>query len=74
MFTNHELVYRIETELERRPFCTQCGQPNTVTEHDGALWLECSALGEHRGGLRALLSFDLASFHTRRRILELAAA
>ena len=44
MFTNQELLERIEDAERISPFCQQCGQPTTVTERDHALWLECSGL------------------------------
>ena len=72
MFTNQELLERIEDAERISPFCQQCGQPTTVTERDHALWLECSGLHRQRGRFASLLRF--ASLHTRRPIVELNAA
>jgi hypothetical protein len=72
MFTNQDLLERIEDAERVNPFCQLCGQPTTVTERDRALWLECSELRRDRGRLSSL--FRLASLHTRRPIVELCAA
>ena len=72
MFTNQDLLERIEDAERVSPFCQQCGRPTTVVERDHALWLECSDLPRRRGCLASLLRF--ASLHTRRPIVELGAA
>lgn len=72
MFSNQDLLERIEDAERVSPFCSHCGQPTTITERDHALWLECSDLGRTRGRLATLFSF--ASLHTRRPIVELCAA
>ena len=72
MFSNQDLLERIEDAARISPFCQQCGQPTTVTERDHALWLECSGLHRERGRIASL--FHFASLHTRRPIVELCAA
>ena len=72
MFTNQDLLERIEDAERINTICQQCGEPTTVTERDDALWIECSSLHRQRGRLASLLRF--ASLHTRRPIVELVAA
>jgi hypothetical protein len=74
MFTNQDLLERIEDAERLAPFCDQCGSPTTVAERDGALWLECSSIAHRPRGLRALLKLDFASLHTRREITALQPA
>ena len=71
MFTEPQIVDRIEDALSKSPYCKQCGQPNTIAERDGALWLECSSIAHPRSRLQTLLRFDFASFHTQRPVVEL---
>lgn len=74
MFTNQDLLERIEAAERTTPFCDQCGSPTTVTERDHALWLECSSLPHRRRGLQALLHLDFAGLHTSRTIADLPVA
>ena len=74
MFTNEDLVERIEDAMRVSPFCRFCWSPTTVIERDEALWLDCSTLSEPRGGLRALLTLDFPSRHTQRQIVALRPA
>jgi hypothetical protein len=74
MFTNEDLVERIEDAMRVSPFCHFCWSPTTVIERDEALWLDCSTLSEPRGGLRALLTLDFPSRHTQREIVALRPA
>jgi hypothetical protein len=34
---------RIERALDTHPLCPVCYAPTVIREHDGRLWLECSA-------------------------------
>ncbi len=74
MLNNQDLLDRIEDAERLTPFCDQCGRPTTIAEHDQALWLECPSLANGRHGLRALLSLDFASLHTRRNVVDLSTA
>jgi hypothetical protein len=74
MFTNEELVERIENAVRVSPFCRYCWSPTTVVERNETLWLDCSTLSERRGGLRALLTLDFPSRHTQREIVALRPA
>lgn len=71
MFTNEDLVDRIEEAVRVTPFCAYCSSPTTVVERDEALWLECWTLENRPTGLRALLTLDFASRHTLREIVAL---
>jgi hypothetical protein len=74
MFSNQQLIERIEDAQTTSPYCVQCGQPTTITERDDALWLECTSLAQRRGRLQSLLRLDFATFHTQRRVVELSVA
>ena len=74
MFTNEDLVERIEDAVRVTPLCTYCWSPTTVVERDKTLWLECWTLENRPTGLRALLTFDFASRHTLREIVALRQA
>lgn len=64
------LVHLIEDSLADNPRCT-CGAPMTVTELDGALWLDCSARPSPGGTLLArVASFDWLTGHDRRLLLD----
>lgn len=52
----------IEESQRGLPLCASCAAPAIPAEHDGAIWLECSTLGEHRSPLRRLASWG----HTRK--------
>ena len=68
MFTNQDLLERIEDAERLAPICDQCGNPTAVVERDETLWLECSTLAHRPTGLRALLTLDFASHQTQREI------
>ena len=70
MFTDQQIVERVEDALEKSPFCTQCGQPTAIAERDQVLWLECSSITQPRSRLETLLRLDVASVHTRRPVVE----
>jgi hypothetical protein len=74
MFTNQQLLERIEDAERLTPFCDQCGSPTVVVERDRALVLECSALAHRPSRLRSLLTLDFASLHTQRSIVVLPVA
>ena len=74
MFTNQQLLERIEDAQVKSPYCVQCGEPTTIAERDQVLWLECSSLTRRRGRLQSLLRLDFASFHTQRPVVELSVA
>ncbi|MEA2606808.1 MAG: hypothetical protein QOI00_1565 [Chloroflexota bacterium] len=74
MYTDQQVVERVEDAVDKSPFCHHCGQPTTIAQRDHVLWLECTTLAERRGRLASLLRFDFASFHTQRPVLELCAA
>jgi hypothetical protein len=74
MFTNHELLTRIEDAWRVTPTCRQCGQPTMVVVRDGRLWAECPSLATPRGRVQSLLRLDFASFHTRLSIADLGEA
>ena len=74
MFSNQQLIEKIEDAQTTSPYCVQCGEPTTITERDDALWLECTSLAHRRGRLQALLRLDFATFHTQRRVVELSVA
>ncbi|HXI82184.1 MAG TPA: hypothetical protein VNM34_15360 [Verrucomicrobiae bacterium] len=74
MFTNQQLLERIEDAERLTPFCDQCGAPTVVVECEGALLLECSALVNRPSRLRSLLTLDFASLHTQRSIAQLPIA
>jgi hypothetical protein len=71
MFTNDNLVDRIEDAHRLAPYCDQCGGPTVVVERDDALWLECSALTHRQGRIRSFLTLGFASMHIRREIATL---
>jgi hypothetical protein len=68
MFTNQDLLERIEDAERVAPFCDQCGSPTVVVERDESLWLECTTLANRPGRLRSLITLDFASLHTQRPI------
>jgi hypothetical protein len=74
MFTDQQVIERLEDAQVRTPFCSQCGQPTTIAERDRSLWLECSSLAHRPGRLAALVRLDFAMFHTQRPVVELCAA
>jgi len=74
MFTNHELLTRIEDAWRVAPTCEQCGQATAVVVRDDSVWAECPTLAEPRGRLQSLLHLDFASLHTRRSIADLGEA
>jgi hypothetical protein len=74
MFSNQQLIERIEDAQTTSPYCVQCGQPTTIIERDQVLWLECTSLAHRRGRLQSLLRLDFATFHTQRRVVELSVA
>lgn len=74
MFTNQQILERIERAQTVTPWCSQCGQPTTIAERGDTLWLECSSLAQPRTRLKSLLRFDFASFHTQHPVVELRAA
>jgi hypothetical protein len=74
MYTDQQVVERVEDAVDKSPLCHRCGQPTTIAERDHVLWLECTTLAEPRGRLESLLRFDFASSHTRRPVIELCAA
>ena len=71
MFTDQQVVERIEDALDKNPFCKQCGQPTAIAEREQALWLECSSITRPRSRLESLLRLDFASFHTQHSVVEL---
>jgi len=74
MFTNEDLVERIEDAMRVSPFCRYCWSPTTVVERDAALWLECSTLEHRQTSLRSLVTLDFPSRHTQREIVALRSA
>jgi hypothetical protein len=74
MFTNQQLIERIEEAQTTTPYCVQCGQPTTIAERDQVLWLECASLAHRRSRLQTLLRLDFATFHTQRPVVELSIA
>lgn len=74
MFTNQQLIERIEEAQTTSPYCVQCGQPTTIAQRDTMLWLECSSLADRRSRLQSLLRLDFATFHTQRPVVELSIA
>ena len=74
MFTDQQIIERVEDALARDPFCEHCGQPTAIVERDRTLWLECSSISAPRSRLESLLRLDVASFHTQHQVVELAAA
>jgi hypothetical protein len=43
MFDNAHLLDLIEHALDTDPFCPACGEPTTIKDDDGRLWLVCTA-------------------------------
>jgi hypothetical protein len=74
VFTNQQIIERIEDAQTSPPFCLECGQPTAIAQRDNVLWLECSSLGHRPGRLQSLLRFDFARFHTQRPVVELSPA
>ena len=74
MFSNQQLIEKIEDAQVTSPYCVQCGEPTTITERDGVLWLECTSLANRRSRLQSLLRLDFATFHTQLRVVELSVA
>lgn len=74
MYTNLQIIERIEDAQTKPPFCAECGQPTAIVQRDNILWLECSSLGHRRSRLHSLLRFDFTRFHTQRPVLELSPA
>jgi hypothetical protein len=74
MFTNHKLVDQIENAQRLAPYCDRCGGPTVIVERDDALWLECSALTQHQGGIRSFFAHGFAGMHLRREIATLREA
>ena len=74
MFTDQQVVERVEDAVDKSPLCERCGQPTTIAQRDQVLWLECTTLAEPRGRLASLLRFDFVSVHTQRPVIELCAA
>ncbi len=62
---------RIESAEREGPNCV-CGAYMVAVARDGTLWLECSSVQHHRGGLTGLLGrfMDILG-HSRRRVMEL---
>ena len=74
MFTDQQIIERVEDALDRNPFCKQCGEPTAIAERDRTLWLECSRIAHPRSRLESLLRLDASSIHTRLPVVELVAA
>lgn len=64
----------VEVALDRHPFCRACGQPTTVIQEDGALWLECVSYERPRHPLLRLVTADFTFGHDRELLLESLAA
>ncbi len=70
MTTNTQIVDLIERANDAEPFCS-CGRHTTPVAHDGAIWLECSSLGDRpEGRVRRLIAALAAPTHTRTRIVD----
>ncbi|HYX10643.1 MAG TPA: hypothetical protein VE817_01605 [Candidatus Acidoferrum sp.] len=74
MFTDLQIIERIEDAQTKSPYCLECGQPTAIAERDNILWLECSSLAHRPSRLQSLLRFDFARFHTQRPVVELSPA
>lgn len=71
MFDHAHIIDLIERAMDSDPFCPVCHAPTTIRDHDGRLWLECSATpAETPDGLLARLGAALLP-HPRRLILDL---
>lgn len=71
--SNTWILEVIEDSQRSFPTCEACSAPAVPAEHDGAIWLECATLSEHRSRLRRLTSWG----HTRKLLVpadEVAAA
>lgn len=64
----------VELALDRHPYCRACGQPTTVVQADGALWLECASWQRPRHVLIRLVTVDFTFGHDRELLLESLAA
>jgi hypothetical protein len=74
VYTNLQIIERIEDAQTRSPLCAECGQPTAIALRDNVLWLECSSLGHRRSRLQSLLRFEFTRFHTKRPVVELNSA
>jgi hypothetical protein len=71
MYDRDALVDLVEDAERTNPFCA-CGAPMIVAEHEGGLWLECSARRRTGEGLLArVTSFDWLAPHRRRLLVDL---
>jgi hypothetical protein len=67
---HHKAVDLIEQHHRDRPFCAACASPTVTIARHGAIWLECSTLGEPKSTLRRLFSLDALEGHTREMIID----
>lgn len=71
MFDHAHLIDLIERTIDDDPFCPICRAPTTIRDHDGRLWLECSATpAETSAGRLARLGSRLLP-HPHRLIVDL---
>jgi hypothetical protein len=74
MFTDQQILERIEDAQTRTPLCEQCGEPTAIAERDQSLWLQCTSLAHRRSRLQSLIRLDFATLHTQRPVIELCTA
>jgi len=67
---HHRAVDLIEQQHREQPFCAACGAPTITIARHGAIWLECSTLGETKSPLRRLFALDSLAGHTRDVIID----
>ncbi len=65
MIHDQNTLALIEAAQAATPWCAACGQPTTVVDRDGELWLECLTLTEDRAPLAAALHAIAPHEHSR---------
>jgi hypothetical protein len=67
---DRSLVDLVERAIDADLACS-CGRPTRVVERDGALWLQCSAVGDPAGGrLRRMMRRVIDGLHLREHIVD----
>ena len=70
MFDNARMLDLIERAIDDDPFCPACGATTTIAEHDGRLWLVCSAALEPTTVIARVSAAVMP--HTRRLVVDLS--
>ena len=67
---DRQVVALVERAMDDSPLCSRCGQPMTVNDDAGRLWLTCTALDRPRSRFGRVV--DVLVGHDRELIADLA--